>query len=272
MLVENDADTATLTTSAALVATLPVTNLQETSRKKVARTTNTASIDIKGTWSANRCLSCLTLWRHNLSASGTVRLQLYSDAAWTTSIYDSGAVAAHPIKALGDMDFVYDPLQTSVFTGWDWTFTTLWFAAIWARSFKVTLADGAPVTTYFQAARLILGRHIEPLYNMSYGLELGWDENTKLYRTYGGSLRSESAEAFRRMKISLEHLTDGNRARVVELMRIIGKRKDFFISGFPGTGGAMERDHAMVAKFSSMPVMNYSMFGVHATQFQIEET
>ena len=272
ILVENDADTATLSASPALVTTLPVTNLQETSRYKVARTTSAASQDIKGEWAANRCLSCCTLYRHNLTSTGTVRLQLYSGAAQSGSVlYDSGAVVAHPIKALGDMDLVYDPLQTSVFTGWDWAFTTLWFDAIWCRSFKLTLADASNPAGYFQAARLVLGRHLEPLYNMSYGVEMGWDENTKLSRTDGGSLRSESTENFRRIKFSLDHLTDGNRARVVELTRVLGKRKDFFVSCFPGANGAKERDHSMVAKFSNIPTLIHPIFGEYAAQFNVEE-
>ena len=273
ILVENDADTATLTVSPALVATLPIANLQEPSRYKIARTTSAASQDIKGEWATNRCLSCCALYRHNLTSVGTLRLQLYSGAAQSGSVlYDSGAVVSHPIKAVGDMDLVYDPLQTSVFTGWDWAFTTLWFSAIWCRSFKLTLADASNPAGYFQAARLVLGRHLEPLYNMNYGVEMGWDENTKLTRTDGGSLRSESTEGFRRLNFNLEHLTDGNRARIVELTRVLGKRKDFFISCFPGANGAKERDYSMLAKFSAIPTLIYPTFGEFAAQFQVEET
>ena len=272
ILLENDADTATLSASPALVATLPVTNLQEPSRYKKARTTSTASQDILGTWSADRCLSSCTLYRHNLTKDATLRLQLYSGASQTGSVlYDSTAVAAHPSKALGDMDLVYDPLATSVFTGWDWAFTTLWFSALWCRSFRLTLADASNPAGYFEAARLVLGRHLEPFYNMDYGVELGWDEDTKLSRTDGGSLRSESTESFRRLKFSHNHLDDGSRARIVELTRVLGKRKDFFVSCYPGAGGAKERDHALVAKFSAIPTLIYPTLGEFSTQFNVEE-
>ena len=272
ILVQNDADSAVLSAAPALVATLPVTNLQETSRYLVARSTSTASQDVLGEWTANRCLSCCTLWRHNLTATGTIRLQLYSGAAQSgTVLYDSGAVVAQPIKALGDMDLVYDPLATSVFTGWDWAFTTLWFDALWCRSFRLTLADAGNPAGYFQAARLMLGRHLEPLNNMSYGVEMGWDENTKQTRTDGGSLRSQSTESFRRLKFSLDYLDDGNRARLVELTRVLGMRLDFFVSCYPGANGAKERDHAMVAKFSAIPSLVHPIFDYHAAQFQLEE-
>ena len=273
IVVQNDADSATLTASPALAATLPVTNLQETSRYKLARTTSAASQDIKGDWTVDRLISCCTLWRHNLTSAGTLRLYLYSGAAQTgTTMYDSGAVGAHPIKALGDLEPGYSALGESVFTGWDWAFSTLWFTPVWARSFKLTLADAANPAGYFQAARLILGRHIEPFYNMSYGVEMQWDEATSQSRTDGGSLRSETAESFRRLKFGMERIDDGERARVQEIIRTLGKRKDFFVSGYPGANGAKERHHAMLAKFSATPPLIYAMLGYHAAQFQVEET
>lgn len=273
IIVQNDADSATLSASPALVATLPVTNLQETSRYKVARTTSAASQDIKGDFTIDRLISCCVLYRHNLTTAGTLRLILYSGAGQTGStMYDSTATLAHPIKALGDLEPGYSALGESVFTGWDWYFSTLWFAPVWARSFKLTLADAANPAGYFQAARLVLGRHIEPFDTISYGVEMGWEENTKQSRTDGGSLRSETTEAFRKLNFSLERLTDGERARIVELLRSMGKRKDFFVSAFPGQNGAKERDFSMLAKMSSLPLLIYPTFGLHAAQFQVEET
>lgn len=273
IVVENDADSATLTASPALAATLPVENLQETSRYKLARSTSTASQDIKGNWSIDRLISCCTLWRHNLTSAATLRLILYSGANQTgTTMYDSGAVDAHPTKALGDLEPGYSALGESVFTGWDWAFSTLWFTAVWARSFKLTLADAANPAGYFQAARLVLGRHFEPFYNMNYGVEMQWDEMTGQSRTDGGSLRSESAESFRRLKFDMARINDGERARLQEIIRTLGKRGDFFISAYPGANGAKERDHAMLAKLSATPPLIYAIFGYHAAQFQLEET
>ena len=272
VIVENDADTATLSASPALVTTLPVTNLQNVSRCGVARTSSTADQEILGTWSADRCLSHCTLYRHNLTSDGTVQLELFSGASQTGSLlYDSGAVDAHPIKALGDMDLVYDPLATSVFTGWEWAFTSIWFDALWCRSFRLTLSDGSNAAGYLQASRLVLGRHFEPLNNFSYGVEMAWDEGTQSSRTEGGSLRSENTESFRRIKFSLNRLNDGERARVTELTRVLGRRKDFFVSCYPTVGGAKERDYSAVCKFSSIPPLVHPVYGVYAAQFQVEE-
>ena len=63
-------DTATLSASPALVSTLPVTNLQDPTRARIARTTSLAQQQILGNLTSLQIVNSLVLWRHNLSATG----------------------------------------------------------------------------------------------------------------------------------------------------------------------------------------------------------
>jgi len=253
ILTPNDGDTATLTAAPAMVATLPQTYLQDQARERVARTTSTAAQDIKGTWVSGKVIAACALVRHNLTTSGTWRLRLYSDAAWTTLVYDSGAIAVIKAKALGDLEWGVDPLGASVFTGWALAFSQMWFASVTARSFTLTLTDAANPAGYLEASRLYIGRYIQPLYNFEWGIRLRWEEDTTQERTDGGSLRSDGAEPNREMTFRLAWLSLSDRPKFLEWSRKDGLRNDFFLNAYPEDGTALERDHSMAAKLAAMP-------------------
>lgn len=253
LIVDNKVDTATLTASPAVVSTLPVTYLQTHARSKVMRTTSLADQDIKLTWSSSNVFTAFAALRHNLTGAATWRIRIYSDAAWTTQVYDSGAILVSPAKALGELLWGIDPLGASVFTGWSYAFGTMWLPSpVAGQSVKITLSDATNPAGYMELCRLFAGVHIESNVNASVGMSLKWSESTKQTRTDGGTLYSESFEPYRDLDFSIDALTPDLRAIFVEASRKVGMRKDIFISVFPGSGGALERDYTMNAKFSAV--------------------
>lgn len=248
IITPNDADDATLSATPALVAALPQANLQDVSRAKVARTTSLAAQDIKGTWATPRTISAAAIVRHNLTSDGTWRLRLYSDAAWTTLVYDSGVVVACPPKALGDLEWGVDPLGANLFTDWALAFSSMFFNAAVAQSFTLSIADAGNPDTYMEISRLCVGRTLEPLYNFDWGFSLSWQEQTTQQRTEGGTLRSDGAEPYRRLAFRVANLSASDRPKFTEYLRKAGMRSDAFVSMFPNDGTSLERDHAMSAK------------------------
>lgn len=271
IITPNDGDSATLTVSPAVEATLPVTNLQEVSRARVMRSTSAAAQDVKGTWSAAKVLSSCALMRHNLTSSATWRLRLYNDSAWVTLVYDSGHVTAVPPKALGDIEWGVDALGASLFTDWAVAFSVMWFTPIVAQSFIITLTDADNPDDYLEASRLFIGRYLEPAVNPDYGLRLSWREDTTLERTDGGTLRSDGADPYRRMRFRLAWLTATDRPKFMEWARRDGLRNDIFISGFPEQANALERDHGMSAKLVESPDIEHNYVNNFASDFVVEE-
>lgn len=271
IIYPNDSDEATLTASPSLVATLPVENLQDVARARVARSTSTAAQDFKGTWSTSRLLSAAALVRHNLTSAGTWRLRLYSDAAWTTLVYDSGAVVACPPKALGDLEWGIDPLGASLFTNWALAFSSMWFAPVAAKSFTLTLTDAANPAGYLEASRLFVGRYLQPTYNMAWGFKLSWVEASSQERTEGGTLRSDGQEPYRRMSFKLADLTASDRPKFQEWSRRNGLRTDAFVSAFPENANAQERDYAMSAKLIASPDMEGDYLNNFTAEYVLEE-
>ena len=92
----NQIELATLTSTAAYAATLPLTNLQNYLLPKVARTTSSAAFTITATAAALATVGCVFIANHNLGRLSTVRIKSYTGA---TLMDDSGVMAVYPQRS-----------------------------------------------------------------------------------------------------------------------------------------------------------------------------
>jgi len=263
-------DSWTLTASPA--AAIAVANLQDASRAKVWRSSGTTLQQIQGTSSTAAQVNCCILDRHNLSSAAKWRLQLYSDAAWTTSVYDSGYVDANPAIPWGQFSWGYDPWGATVYTNWGFGVAQMWFSSVGAKSFTLTIADTTNTAGYLQAARLMIGPALSCEAAPSYGLGFRWEETTKQTRTDGGTLRSDPASAYRVLNLDLKRFSNSQRSNLSEAYRYCGKRRDIFVSVFEGTGGTVERDYSFRGKWAAMPGLPTDWPTRYSTQQTTEET
>lgn len=272
IVTSNVSDSATLS-SGDFAATLPVGNLQLEGRARVARTTNaTGTKTVNGDLAAAAVVGACVLYNHNLTSAATWRLRLWSGVGQTgTLMHDSGTVGALPALGWGEFGWGAVPWGASVFYGWGAAFSVLWIPAVGARSFRVEITDAANPAGYLQAKRLLVGPYFEPAVNVSYGLQLYWEDNSTQRRTQGGSLRTDARVRFRRLKGELDHLTTAERAVAVETLHQVALRAETFISVFPGYGGALERDYSLLGKFTAMPQFTHGQVASHSAQLAFEE-
>jgi len=253
IITPNSADEATLTAAPAMVASLPVENLQDQTRARVARTAGLATPQhVYGTWTGPRPCGGFVLWRHNLTAAATLRLVIYEGQNQTGAIlYDSGVISlGDGMPAWGEQPWGAFQWGGSIFSDWPVAFVNLWFDQVTAQSFDLQLTDSGNTAGYMQASRLFLGPVFEPTWNFEWGADCHWDEDSVQERTDGGTLRTDAADPYRVWQLSLEYLNDGERAALTEMARVVGRRGDVFLSCFPGVGGARERDYSGVAKLT----------------------
>lgn len=271
IIADNWSDLATLSASPALA--LPASNLQTQARGQIMRTTGLATQQILGDFDQARICSAIALVRHNLTSAATWRLELFAGAGQTGgTVYDSGTLTALPGYGWGEFRWGVDAWGGSIFLGWGQAFSNLWFAPVPALSFRLTISDPANPVGYLQASRLVLGAYFEPLRNLSYGVDVSWQENSRQTRTDGGSLRTDGRVAYRRWQLSLDFLRPDERAVVLDVFRRIGLRADLFISCYPEQGGAQERDHAGLVKLTRMPGMRRSSLEMYASALTLEES
>jgi hypothetical protein len=248
MLTTNATDTATITTSSACVTTLPATYLQNAHREQVARWTAVDAQRLTLTWPGAGYVSCVCLYRSNLSSTATWRVQVWADTTLTTALYDSGTVYANPPTPLGSLHWGVDPLGLGAYSDWDYTVSVLWFPPTLTDAITIDIADPENPDGYVQAARLFVGQYVEPAIGPSDGLTFGWSENTTQSRTEGGSLRIESGASWRRLAFDLREMQESDRMLFADFARRGGMRDDVFISVFPDRGDELERDYQLQAR------------------------
>lgn len=276
MIFPNVADAATLTASPAALAALPVSNLQKQTRGELWRSNATIENQhILGDLAGYQTVSALALVRHNLTSTASYRLRLYDGAGQSgTTLYDSGTVTlGGSLLGWGSFDWGTDPWGTDNLEDWPVPYLVAWFDPVLALSFDLELDDSANADGYLQAARLVLGNYFEPEKNMSYGLAMSWQEQSRQVRTEGGTLRTDERQAYRRFSFSLDWLTPAERATLLDKLRRAGLRNDLFLSCFPAdTDADRERDYAGLVKLTEAPAMNASLPAVYRTSLVFEES
>ncbi len=272
MLLVNEIDAAVLSSGVGTVfsSTLPISNVQQYGNARVARSSTPASVEILGAWTSARWLSGLALYRHNLTATAKFRIELFdSDDQSGVPVFDSELVNALDAKSLSDLDWGIDELGATVFTGWGEAFTNFWFELVAAKSFRITIED--PLNSTIDIARIYLGRYLEPSVNISRGHSNSWRENTEQKRTAGGSLWSHAKLPFRNLRFSLDWLSEDDRTVFMDAIRVVGKRRDIFVSVYPGDGGSKERDYALAGKFTRVPDLVNNQLNNYRSNYEIAE-
>lgn len=276
LCVRNAIDEATLTANPAMRTTLPPSNLQIPARARVARSVDaTVAQDIKFTWNgAGYNLNFLMLSRHNLEPGSTWRVRLFDSQDWSgVAIYDSGTVTAVDGATLGDLDFGVDLLGAGEFDAWlGQQYSILYFSRVRALSGIVTITNVGNAYGYVEASRLFAGDYLEAAYNPA-ALDFAWVDNTEQSRSAGGSARSDGEIAYRSLSADLNFVTADERSSVADYLRYAGRRKDVFISVFPGVGGEKERDHTLIGRFAGRnPVLRaVASNPLLSMQIQVEE-
>lgn len=246
-------DEASLASEFSPVAGFSIENTQDTQRGRVWRSTSGADQFISGTFDDGivRTVGYFGFFRHRCHG-GSVRLRLYSDAAWSSLAFDSGVT---PVINLVPM------------TGFDWGFGTsnidpflyeapywLWFTPTACLSYKISFSGNAPSYgyAYWQVCRFCLGPYKELPYTALYDYPLALVDQTDRNRSRGGSLRSNQGPNWRTLTLDIKRVPEAEGADWLDIMKYNGTGRDFVLSVFPDEGTRKERDHIMNCKFSSL--------------------
>lgn len=260
ILAKNVADDAT-------VSGLGNTAYLQDQRRGMIATGAAAGDDLLLTWSANQAVNAVALVRHNFTDAATWRIYLYSDAAWTTNIYDStaldainGSILPAPFS-LTEAQFA--GMKTSV----------LYFTEqTTVRSAKITLTDAANPDSELRASRLIMGKYFETTYNPPHGgASLTPGTMTTQDRGDGGSLLSDLRAAYRTLALNLGFLPDADYDDIAAIVQYLGKHRDCFVDLYPGEDTARGFMNRMAAKITDLGPFDPHTYGLHRLPVTFEE-
>lgn len=249
----NDHDAATLSVSSPAATGFPIEYTQNARRGKVWKTTSNAGQSFTGVWPETRTVSHFSMHRH-LNHAGSVRFQLFSDAGATTQVYDSTALSCAPwtpTETYFDSLGRNDPFQ--YLYPYD-----LWFAETAARSYKVTFS-GTPAQSYWQIARVCVGRYFELAVNPDYGFQLGWQDQTENGRSRGGSLFTNKGDLWRTLIGNLNSVAATELGTWADAYVQAGTAQDVMISPFPDDTTRKRPLHTMMARFMSLDVLGHEV-------------
>jgi hypothetical protein len=265
-IFDNYVDSSTLTATPDLVGTLPASNLALPFRSKVTRSTSTSAQQITCTFATTGLtVSGVILGRVNFSTDVTYRIKMYGGAG---ILHDSGDLTTADIANFGTTG---TETATNI-AYWIDANNTVDQAPVENINYITIDISGASGITYYEIGRLIIGEYIEPTYNLSYGHGLSWEEDTKQYRTISGTLRSDVALPYRQLSFDIGTIKESDRQLLQDGMKLVGLRKDFFVSIFPwdDTQKKLE-DYAFIGKFIRIPQFSEIQHNYYKTKCIIEE-
>lgn len=275
MLLKNKWDEAELTlVTGAAIPTLPLSHSQLYGRSLTTGITpdEMGVSVIEFNLPELTLLSGFVLYRHWLSNGAKWRIELFESLNCEgEQLLDSGLVDAVPTKTLGELDWLVDPLVASAFDNWPFKYSQLWFAETFAFSGRLTLQDGYARDGIHEFDRIYMGVAFQPSVNFSWGSEFAWQTTAQQKETAAGSVFAAAKPKTRQLAFSLDYIAETERPHLSAAFQYVGLSKDWFISMYPEAGGIKEIEHAMAAKFTSLPALINSAFNNYTTKYVVRE-
>lgn len=265
-LIRNLVDTAGISASPALLTTLPESNLQKLPRSLSARTTSTASQDIKLSWSADQTFTMVAETCTNFTTAAQRRVIVYPNADWTgTPTYDSGAVNCWAYTGLSSHFSATDPEARIRKNG------AIYFAAAVGKSMIVRYTDAANPDGYFDISRLFAGVYFEFAYQfpMAPGaMKPGTLSNS--IRMGDGSTNTNKGENFFDLPLSHNFLTETDWPHIMAAADYLGIDRDCFFSLYPGDGNYKEMYHQGRFKLREPGAYETHLYGLQQGGFMLD--
>lgn len=261
-------------------ANYPITNLQNDVSSDTWRSTSLASQEITGSFGGNaRRISMWGIWPSLGSSSllgAKVRVQLYSDAARVTQVYDSGTLDVFTPTGEVWGTFPWGAHPWGVEHGHHQVRRTplvRWFSAVSVGSFKITITNsGAVDTSYFEARRFVLGDYVEAPYNALLGCSASFKSNSERTRTRGGTSRRARKATWGALSCEIVLDSDETRAAWHSLCYACDPGAEIVFSLFQsGDGARLDQDFTHLGSLNVINPIVWENVNFHKLRIEIEE-
>jgi hypothetical protein len=280
MILENIADSATLSASPAMVVTLPEGNLQRQEGAYVARSTSLATQYINFDLAAERVHALdMFVLLGDFSADAIVTLTLYPQVAQAgTAVYSAGETVWRllPWESFGPWGryewgggAVFDvsgSVPASVLAPGD---ASEEYTTYISGTFKIE--DPTNTNGYHNLKRLFIGQMLQPAINYDYGYTLSVVDDSTQEREEGGGLASFPVEKYRRLRFQLNHIDRTEWPSFWGGVLAAGKINDVYVDAKPLAAGVEHAAHQMRAKFTELPEFSEWAAGQFSASFELEE-
>jgi len=274
----NRADEATLSTGS-WEAGLPLNNLKDRILAKPARSTDDtpASTKFRAVFAQPRPIKVVALCRHNMTTDAKYRIRAYSDAGFTTLIYDSGwlAVWASLYETL-DLEWEDDNYWTGTLSeedrlGFYWNLIHILPEKVYQQYWLIELDDTANPDTYVEIGRLFMADGWSPVTNIQYGAAIGYESRTEVVEAYDGTEYFDERDAYRVARFSFDFMdVEEAMNRAFDIQRIADVSKEvIFVYDQDDTAHLLQR--SFLGRLRKLNLIEQPYFGKFATDFEVKE-
>jgi len=273
-------DAATLTASSE-AANLPVTNLQDTKRRKVWRTTGITGQYFTADLGDNpKTVHCVAFVNHNFTTTATVTITASNASDFSDPVYSASDVRlwqnVYPWGAgsWGEGSWgggLSEEDRNALFIS---PIRIIWTGAVKARYWKFEFADDSNTDGYFEIGRVFISPYFEPKYNFAHGWEIGIKEDTVITKSVGKQKWVDEKPWYHVIKLPLHAIAETDKySGFIAMCKRLGVRKDFILDLFPNaTETSKELYNTFYGSFTENPVITGRYNRYSQSQLVFEES
>lgn len=274
---QNRIDAATFAAYGSWQASLPLTNLQNRSLSKIARSTDATNASTKFRFSTDiaRIIGAVGFVNHNLSSTAQYRYRVYSDSGYTTLAYDSGTLDVWPQMPFGTYEWedlrFWDLTATdedlALFTK---TLIHIPTASVSEQYYQVEFFDTANENGYVQLGRVFIGSIYQPFYNMDIGASIGYESGTVIDTAMSGAEYFDRRGSYRVARFNLNHLTSEEAVLNNDIQKISGTDAEVLFVYDPSDNLNLSR-RSFLGRIRTMSPIEQPYATRFATNYEIKE-
>jgi hypothetical protein len=244
LMSDNVAERATLTALTESGALL-VGNLVKSKKSKVYRSTAT-STTITGVLAAAEVAAMVALPFCNLSPTATIRVRLYSDAAGSTLVRDTGVVSACPAAVIRLRG--WSALQSSnAYANGGGAYARVWFAETSFMRFVIDIVDINNPAGFIESSFLVVAPYIEVAMNPTAAPQ-GFMDGTNIDYNKSGDQTATAGMIRRQINVELGQVSAADRTKFANALRN-SRVYPFLISVYPEQSDLeLERDNFILGR------------------------
>lgn len=219
----------------------------------------------------------IVLHAHNFSLGSTLNIYASENAGFTPLLYSAEDVPAWPtLFATSELEWEADnfwtglPLDSDI-QGFAWSFVHILPQEIYARYWRVEINDPLNADNYLQFSRLFMATQWQPTINYQYGSSIGFETDTRVEKSLGGSEFFDVREPYRVLRLNFDYLPEYEGfSRVLDLQRRAGLDKDIFVISDPDDAENLLR-RSFLGRLRTLNTLEQAVFGLTGTSFEIKE-
>ena len=256
----------------------PLTNIQTLRLAQRARSTTTNSNDclINIEFDKDRLIQVVSVNAHNISVDGYVRIFAGSSPG-LNDLYDSGEVEVWPplFSTLSlhwrDYHFWSGKIDEEARKEYQKNFIHICTASVKTKYWGIQVYDANNTDGYIEIGRLFMGRLFAPQFNVIYGAQIAWEDNSKIESSLVGVEYMSKVPMTRVAQVNYDYsfrreALDG----LYELQRQSGTTQEVLFIGNADDPGQMVR-LGFLGRFRRIEPLKWHFMDIHSTGFEVKE-